>query len=68
MTYGQYCRIEDSVGGIALATPRAFIRAARRLLSDKGKSRESRDQRHAWLRSGLAYRESALRLVRDFRL
>lgn len=59
MTWAQFQRIETLAGGIA-ATNRAFIRAAHSRLSREGKARRNREARHAWIRSGLAYRESVL--------
>lgn len=53
MMFGQYCRIESKAGGV-WATRRQMIRAARTLLAPRGKSREQRDARHAWLREMLA--------------
>ena len=53
MQFSQYCRIETAAGGVG-CTPRQFIKAAHGLLSPKGKNRQSREARHAWLREGLA--------------
>ena len=52
MTFGQYCRAEHAAGGVRCSN-REFIRAARRVLSPYGKSREVRQQRQEWLRDGL---------------
>lgn len=60
MTFGQYCRIESAAGGVRCSN-REFIRAARGLLSQDGKSRASRKARHEWLRDGLDKLESARR-------
>ncbi len=56
MLHAQFMRIETKAGGIA-ASNRAFIKAARTLLSEEGRSAKQRDARKAWLRRGLALRE-----------
>lgn len=58
MTDAQFLRIETLAGGCACGN-RAFIRAARTRLSVEGKSRQSREKRHAWIRSGLAKRRKS---------
>ena len=59
MMFAQYCRIESKAGGVS-CTRREFIRAARTLLTPKGRTcRRTRDARHAWLREGLAMRADA---------
>ena len=60
MMFSQYCRIESAAGGV-ICTDREFIRCARALLSDKGRSREQRDARHAWLRDGLQTKKAAFK-------
>jgi len=64
MMHTQYCRIESLAGGVC-CTDRQFIRCARTLLSDKGRSRLQRDARHAWLRDGLRQKEDALQQYID---
>lgn len=54
----QYYRVESKAGGVS-CTNREFIKAAHTILNKKGKTRAMRDQRHAWLRSGLAHLASA---------
>ena len=46
MMYSQYCRIENKAGGV-FAPPRSMIKAFRTILSQKGKSNECREYRHA---------------------
>ncbi len=50
----QYQRITSKIGG-EFCTDRAFIKEARKLLSEAGKSREFREARRAWLKRGLKY-------------
>jgi len=50
----QYQRITSKIGG-EFCTDRAFIKEARKLLSENGKSYEFRTDRHAWLKRGLKY-------------
>lgn len=52
MFHTTYLRIEAAAGGVH-ATPREFIRAARRVITKKGKSRAMREQRHQFIRDGL---------------
>jgi len=50
----QYQRIVSKIGG-EFCTDRAFIKEARKLLNEHGKSYEFRTDRQAWLRRGLKY-------------
>jgi hypothetical protein len=52
MKHSQFLRIESKAGGV-FCTPYQFIKAAFTVLSKQGKTRQMRDSRHAWLRSGL---------------
>jgi hypothetical protein len=54
MDYGQYLRIEQRAGFGVACTNREFIRAARSILNDEGRSRAQRTWRHKWLNEGLA--------------
>lgn len=67
MQYAQYERIETLAGGVN-CTPRQFIKAAHTKLTEKGRSREMRTQRHAWLREGLSYNQSAKNLLKHYTL
>lgn len=58
VTQGQYQRVETLSGG-SLSSDRQFIRAARTLLSEQGKPRNARSQRHAWLLELLRERDKA---------
>ncbi len=59
MMFGQYCRIEARAGGV-ICTEREFIRAALSMIKPKSRfAREHREQRHQWLREGLALRLDA---------
>ena len=59
MMFAQYCRIESRAGGVH-ASPRAMIRAARTMLTKRGKSREQREARHEWLREMLTMHHDAM--------
>lgn len=59
MMFAQYCRIESRAGGCC-STSRAMIRAAHSMITSKGKSRECRESRHAWLRSMLEIHEKSM--------
>jgi len=50
----QYQRIVSKIGG-EFCTDKAFIKEARKILSEEGKSREFRKARQAWLKQGLEY-------------
>ena len=63
MNYYQYLRIEAAAGGVT-CTPRQFIRAAYKLLSCPGRSRNRRKERHKWLRSGLRMLDTAQQVYR----
>ena len=54
MLYSQYLRIETKAGGV-FCTDKDFIKAARTLLTGRGKSNEKRAARHRWLRAGLSH-------------
>lgn len=58
MTFAQYLRVEALLRSPD-ASPIAFVRAARTLLSAKGRAPEQRAFRKAWLRSGLEHRRKA---------
>lgn len=59
MMFAQYCRIESSVGGVS-CTQREFIRACLKLIKPTSRfSREFREMRHDWIRSGLEQRDNA---------
>jgi len=59
MMFAQYCRIESKAGGVS-CTRREFIRAALSLIKKGSRySRKFRQQRHNWLKSGLALRADA---------
>ena len=53
MLYSQYLRIETIAGGVG-CTDKPFIAACHSLLKNKF-SRTERNDRHAWIRDGLAY-------------
>ena len=53
MLYSQYLRIETIAGGVG-CTDKQFIAACHSLLKNKF-SRAERNDRHAWIRDGLAY-------------
>ena len=59
MIYSQYLRIESKAGGV-FATRLEIIRAARTMLSDYGKSRQARDNRHEWIGEALEYHRQAI--------
>ena len=61
MIYSQYLRIESRAGGI-FATRLEIIRAARTMLSDYGKSRQARDNRHEWIGEALEYHRQAIHM------
>ena len=63
MIYSQYLRIESRAGGI-FATRREIIRAALTMLSDYGKSRQARDNRHEWIGEALEYHRQAIHVYR----
>ena len=46
--FAQYLRVEDFAVGL-FSSPREFVRASRKLLAAKGKSRERRLWRRCWL-------------------
>jgi hypothetical protein len=50
----QYQRIVSKIGG-EFCTDKAFIKEARKILSEEGRSREFREARQAWLKQGLEY-------------
>ena len=54
MIYSQYLRIETKAGGVK-CTDKQFIKACHSLLSDYGKSRKYRKNRHEWIRAGFNY-------------
>ena len=54
MMYSQYKRIETEAGGLT-CTNKQFIKACHSCLSDYGKGRKSRKNRHDWIREGLNY-------------
>jgi hypothetical protein len=53
MLYSQYLRLETIAGGVG-CTDKQFIAACQTFLKNKY-SREERNDRHAWIRDGLAY-------------
>ena len=53
MLYSQYLRIETVAGGVG-CTDKQFIAACHTFLKNKF-LREERNDRHAWIRDGLAY-------------
>ena len=63
MIYSQYLRIESKAGGV-FATRRDIIRAARTMLSEYGKSRQARDNRHQWIGDALEYHRQAIHVYR----
>jgi hypothetical protein len=63
MLHSQFTRIETKAGGVA-ASNRAFIKAARTLLSSNGRSAKQRDARKAWLREALALRVTANKIMK----
>lgn len=63
MMYAQFLRIETHAGGAA-SSNRSFIRSARALLSVRGRSRAQRPARHAWVREGLALRNTVAEFSR----
>lgn len=65
MIYSQYLRIESKAGGV-FATRREIIRAARTMLSDYGKSRQARCNRHEWVREALEYHRQAIIVYRRY--
>lgn len=60
-TFGQYQRVERLAGGVA-SSDRAFLRAARLLLSKDGKSRAKRELRRQWYEALLIHRTKARRI------
>ena len=61
MIYSQYLRIESKAGGV-FATRCDIIRAARTMLSEYGKSRQARDNRHQWIGDALEYHRQAIHM------
>jgi len=59
--YSQYLRIESKAGGV-FATRRDIIRAARTMLSDYGKARQARCNRHEWIGEALEYHRQAIHM------
>jgi hypothetical protein len=51
MIYAQYLRLNLHVGESNIT----LVRRARRMLSPLGRSRQSRDSRHVWLRELIAH-------------
>jgi hypothetical protein len=58
MQYSQYLRIESKAGGI-FATSKDFVKAAHKVCNPRGKQRQHRELRHAWIRAGLEYHHQA---------
>ncbi len=59
MMFAQYCRIEARAGGVS-CTRREFIRECLKMIRKRSRySREFREDRHEWIRSGLAMRDDA---------
>lgn len=54
MHYSQYLIIEKEAGG-RNCTDKQFIKACHTMRSAYGKSRQTRDSRHEWIREGLHY-------------
>ena len=63
-TYGQYERLHVHVAEPDLAV----VRKSRRMLSKKGKSREQRDARHAWIRQLIAHHHEWQATCRRYRM
>ncbi len=68
MTFAQYLKIETSLGGIG-CTDREFIRACLDYILPQAKHhRLYRDARHAFIRDGLQYLDTARKLAFGMRL
>lgn len=61
MFTAQYIRIETRAGG-AHASPRAFIRAFRGMITPEAKTRARREARHQIIRAMLEKREQSINL------
>ncbi len=66
MFYSQYLRLESKAGGVA-SSNRAFIKACHSVITKQGKEHVNRDARHAWIKSGLEYKQDALKLYVSLR-